>query len=91
MITILLSTFLSTNIGIEGVFVTEAVDTVKTSALGRPSIGTLLNFILVAFVGVLGMYKLKKLRLYVSAFGVIIMSIAVLGYIVSVPNFVLLF
>ena len=89
MITFLLSTFMSTNIGIENLFTIETVNAVKTPSVGRPSIGTLLSFMSVASVGAIGMNGLREMRLYIYIIGMLLISvafIAILGYIISVPQ-----
>lgn len=88
MATPLLSTFLNIRTGIEDLFVKEAKDAVQTSTHGRPSIGTMVNFILVALTGIITMYELKNLDRKLFIFGLIITIIgiiAIVGYVFSIP------
>lgn len=88
MATFLASTLLNVHTGIEDLFVIEVKNAVKTTTLGRPSIGTMINFILVAITGIFTMFDFKKLGQKIYIIGLIILiigSIAVVGYIFSVP------
>ena len=88
MVAFLLSTFSSFSTGIEEMFVSDVVAPIKTTFPGRPSVGTMLNFILVVFLGAFGVYDLIKSRFYIYVVSVLIMSVAmlaILGYIFSVP------
>lgn len=88
MATLLVSTFLDVRTGVEDLFVRETEDAVKTTTPGRPSVGTMINFILVAIAGILTLFDMKKLGQKIYVIGSIILvigSLAVLGYVLSMP------
>lgn len=88
MATLLVSTFLNVRMGVEDLFVREAKEAVKTTTPGRPSVGTMINFISVAFAGILTLLDMKRLGQKIVVIGSIILiigSIAVLGYVLSLP------
>lgn len=87
LLSLLISIFLNTPTGFESLFVREFKDAIKTTAPGRPSIGTLINFILVTLVGLLTLFNIKKLNQKIHIIGLIIIiigSIAIVGYIFSI-------
>ncbi|MCK5171722.1 MAG: hypothetical protein KAQ75_17725 [Bacteroidales bacterium] len=88
MTTLLISSLSNTRSGIEDLFIREYGDAVKTTKPGRPSIGTMINFIFVAIAGILTLFDIKNLNRKISIIGLIIVvigSIAVLGYVLSIP------
>lgn len=88
MATLLVSTFLNVRTGVEDLFVREAKEAVKTTTPGSPSVGTMINFISVAFAGILTLLDVKRLGQKIVIIGLIILiigSIAVLGYVLSLP------
>jgi len=88
MATLLISVFIGVRTGIEDLFVKEAEGAVKTTTPGRPSAGTMVDFILIATAGVLAMYNAEKFRRAVTWMGSIVAvvgSIGVLGYIIDAP------
>ncbi len=88
MATLLVSTFLNVRTGVEDLFVRETKEAVKTTTPGRPSVGTMINFISVAFAGILILFDMKRLGQKIVVIGCIILiigSIAVLGYVLSLP------
>lgn len=88
MITFLLSSLFNTSTGIEDLFVKEPEGAIKTVNPGRPSIGTMLNFLLVALIGILTLFEIKKLdikRYFIGLIIVVTGSIAILGHILSKP------
>jgi hypothetical protein len=88
MATFMLSIFFNVRTGIEDIFVKELEGAVETITPGRPSIGTIFNFMLVTIIGVLTMYEVKKISVIISAIGLLIFAIgciAILGYIITVP------
>jgi hypothetical protein len=88
MVSLLLSTVFKVRTGIEDFFVEELEGAINTATPGRPSIGTMLNFILVATTGVLTMYEVKKISVIIYIIGLVIFAIggmAILGYIITVP------
>ena len=94
MVTFLLSSVFNIRTGVEDFFVRELEGAIKTSTPGRPSIGTMFNFLLVSVIGVFTMYEVKKLAAKIHFTGFLILfvgCIAILGYILSVPRLYFLF
>jgi hypothetical protein len=90
MATLLISVFIGVRTGVEDLFVREVVGTVKTTTPGRPSVGTMINFILVATAGILTMLNITRLKVKLLAIGgivAVIGGVAIIGYIFSVPVF----
>lgn len=88
MATLLVSNFMGVCVGIEDLFIKEEIGTVKTFFPGRPSIATMLNFVLIALAGPLAIFNPKGLRLKLSCIGWIIAVIGALattGYIFKIP------
>lgn len=88
MLNLLLATLFNFSTGIEDLFVHELRDAVKTTIPGRPSIGTMINFTLVSIAGLTSLFEVKKFNHKIYIIGIIVLiigSIAVLGYIASVP------
>ncbi len=89
MVSLFISSFLNLHTGIENLFVMESADGVKMTP-DRPSIGTIVNFFLIAVAGILMMSHSQKLKKYLFWSGLIISIIgllAIIGYIVDVPFF----
>jgi len=88
MASLLCSTFIGVNVGFEEMFVKESLKAVKSVTPGRPSVATMINFVLIALIGILTVIDIKRLRKVSAIFGVVVVatgSIAVLGYIVNRP------
>lgn len=88
MLNLLLATLFNFSTGIEDLFVHELRDAVKTTLPGRPSIGTMINFTLVSIAGLTSLFEVKKFNHKIYIIGIIVLiigSIAVLGYIASIP------
>jgi ABC-type nitrate/sulfonate/bicarbonate transport system substrate-binding protein len=88
LITLLVSIFLDIRSGLENLFVREYFGAIKTTKVGRPSIGTLINFTFIALIGVLTLIQAKNLNKKLVIIGLIIIviaSIAVFGYVISIP------
>jgi len=86
--TLFFSALLKIHTGVENLFVHEWADAVKTAAPGRPSIPTMLNFLLIASAGVLTLLNPAKVRTKLRAIGLIVGAIgalAVVGYILNAP------
>ncbi len=82
------STILGIHTGAEDLFIKETAIAAKTVTPGRPSIPTMVNFILIAVAGVFAMFNSAKLRLQLKIIGLavgIIGALAVLGYIINAP------
>lgn len=88
MATLLISVVLNIKTGVEDLFVREQPNAFATTVSGRPSIGTMVNFIFVAIIGILSMFETKNLELKIRRIGIIITSIgsiAILFYLFSKP------
>jgi len=86
--TLLTSVILNVRTGIEDLFVQEEEDAIKTTTPGRPSIGTMVNFILISVAGIVTMFGALHLKRYLTYLGSIvgiIGIIAILGYIFNLP------
>lgn len=88
MFTLLASTLFDIYVGIEVLFIKERVDAVETVMPGRPSVGTMLAFMLIVFAGITAMLKPANLSLYLAVLGMgIFLSglSAAIGYAVDAP------
>lgn len=88
MVSQLAATFLGLRLGIEELFIKEAKGTVRSVVPGRPSVPTMVSFILIAAAGMLTMLNLANLKSKLRFLGWIIMiigTVAVLGYLVNAP------
>jgi hypothetical protein len=82
------SALLGVQTGAEDLFVREKVAAPKTVIAGRPSIPTMINFILIAIAGGFTMFNSAKLRLQLRVIGLVVGAIgalAVVGYIIGAP------
>jgi len=82
------SALLKVRTGAEDLFMKESAGTVKTVTPGRPSVPTMLNFLLIASAGVLTILNPKKLQSKLRIIGLIVVSsgtLAVVGYIMNAP------
>jgi hypothetical protein len=82
------SALLGIHTGAEDLFIKETTLSARTVIPGRPSLPTVVNFILIAFAGILVMLDPLKTRLKLKITGGIIGVIgltAVIGYIVHAP------
>jgi hypothetical protein len=82
------SAILGVHTGAEELFIKETVLAAKTVMPGRPSIPTMVNFILIALAGIFTMFNSGTLRAQLRIIGLIIGIIgasAVIGYIINVP------
>jgi hypothetical protein len=94
MVSLFLSTVFKVRTGIEDFFVEELEGAINTATPGRPSIGTMLNFILVATTGVLTMYEVNNIRTKIKGIGLVIVVVgcaAMLGYLLNAPYLYFLF
>lgn len=90
MVTILASLFFGIRTGVEDLFVKEAKGAVVTTIPGRPSVATIIDFILIAIAGILTMFKSINLikQLFWIGFAIGLSGIlAVIGYVIDVPLF----
>lgn len=82
------SAFLGIHTGAESLFIQEAAGTIKTVTPGRPSVPTMLNFILIALAGILTMLNPEKVQLRLKIIGYVVGTIgalAIVGYIINAP------
>lgn len=82
------SALLEIHTGIEELFVKEASLSAKTLFPGRPSVPTMLDFILIASAGILTVLNPGKVQIKLKVIGYavgIIGALAVMGYIINVP------
>jgi len=86
--TMFLSAFLNIHTGLEDLFIKETIVSANTVVPGRPSVPTMLNFLLIAAAGILTILnpdktraKLKLIGLFVAAVG----AIAIFGYCINAP------
>ncbi len=87
MFSLLASVLVSIDTGIEDLFVKESPDAIKTTVPGRPSIGTMLGFVLVAAAGFFDFYYAGQMRKPVFWSGIIIAFIGVVatvGYLINI-------
>ena len=86
--TLFFSALLKIHTGVDDLFIKEHSGAVKTAAPGRPSLPTMLNFLLIASAGILTILNpgnlQSKLRLIGLTVG-IIGAVAVAGYIFDAP------
>ncbi len=88
MTALLASTFLGLHTGVEDLFVMETRGAVNTLTPGRPSVGTMISFVLVAIAGVLSMLNPAGLKLKLLGIGSavgIVGILAVAGYAINAP------
>ena len=86
--TLFFSALLKIHTGVDDLFIKEHAGAVKSAAPGRPSVPTMLNFILIASAGILTLLnpgnlqpKLRLIGLTVGITG----AVAVAGYIMNAP------
>jgi len=90
MSTLLISVFIGVRTGVEDLFIRETEGAVKTTTPGRPSVGTMINFILMATAGIFTMLNTTNLKVKLVIIGrivVVIGGVAMVGYIFNAPVF----
>lgn len=88
MASLFLSSFLGMRTGIEELFIKETQEAIRTTVPGRPSLGTMINFILIAIAGIAAMFRWAQLKVFLMFIGrtvMVIGGIAVLGYVLNLP------
>lgn len=88
MASLLASVLVGVKSGIEDLFVKEAADAVRTTTPGRPSVGTMASFILMATAGILSITNSENIQKYSKRIGItigILAIIALIGYMFNVP------
>lgn len=84
--TLFFSSLLALHTGIEDLFIEDKGDLVKSVAPGRPSVPTMLNFLLTAAGGILMILNAEKPRLkLVGSVIAAIGALAVAGYVSGIP------
>ena len=87
--TLLVSTFLGIRSGVEDLFVKETESAIKTTTPGQPSVGTMVNFLLIVSAGLYKMFNPQKnatqLLMNLGRIIVVVGGAAIMGYIVGVP------
>jgi hypothetical protein len=88
MAAMLASIVVGINVGIEEMFVKDPMEAVGSITPGRPSIASMINFVLIAFAGILTALNFKgfnkRLTIIGSVVGLIGLT-AILGYILNQP------
>lgn len=90
MVTIFISTFIDIYTGIEGLFIEESSNPTQVNIPGRPSIGTMMAFILIAFISWFYSLKPNQSKSVLVGFGSVIVAIGclgILGYMIGVHSF----
>ncbi|MFC1732899.1 hypothetical protein ACFL6I_21575 [candidate division KSB1 bacterium] len=88
MVAFLISSLMGVRTGIEDLFIKEAEDAVKSATHGRPSVGTMVSFMLIAFAGIAALIRLRNVYTALRLFGGVIFVlgiVAILGYIINMP------
>lgn len=90
MMTLLVSTFAGISTGIQDIFVKEELGAIKSVAPGIPSVGTMINFLLIyaaSIIVLLNLAKKKKILTSIAYAITFVGSLAVIGYSVNVELF----
>lgn len=88
MSTLLISSFTGVNSGIDSLLIQEKAGTVNTVTPGRPSVATMINFILITIASILvhiDLAKYKKIFIWLGTAVAFIGALAVSGYIFHLP------
>ena len=89
MLVLLLSSLTGSNFGIENLLVKEDLGTSPESVFNRPSIGTMISFVLISLIGLLHFSNNKKSRKFSIFLGILVSGIgllAILGYFLNAPS-----
>lgn len=85
MVTLFISTVFGFSTGLDSFFIQEKIGAVNTAVPGRPSIVTMINFIVVALAGISILADFKKSLTIPGSIILLIGSVAVSGYIFNQP------
>ena len=88
MASLLISLFFGIKTGLEDLFVKEPAGAVKTFVPGRPSLASAINFIMIAVMGSLSLFRRERSLKIIHILGVIVAvsgGVAVVGYLIDVP------
>ena len=85
--TLLISSLMGVQSGIEGLFVKEHLGAAYTTVPGRPSFGTMLAFTLVAIAGLVRIMDVRRASkfLIIGSIVTFLGAISLVGYIIGVP------
>ena len=86
--TLFFSALMKIHTGVDDLFIKESAAAVKSAVPGRPSLPTMLNFILIASAGILTILNPGKLQPKLRIIGLTVGTIgavAVAGYIINAP------
>ena len=89
MTPILISRITMTYLGVENMLIKEGYGASQTPFLGRPSLPTMISFILIGITGLSAAFKIKNLDVTLKIIGsivAIIGGIAIIGYIIRIPE-----
>lgn len=90
MASLLASTIIGINVGVEEMFVREPAQAVGSVVPGRPSVATMINFMFIAIAGISVPFFCQRFHAVLSFIGVIVGLIgfvAILGYVIGQPLF----
>jgi hypothetical protein len=85
---LLFSTLLGVRTGIEELLVKDTSPSARTLVPGRPSVPTMLNFLLIALAGIFTIINPEKVRVKLKFIGSVVGglgALAVIGYIIGAP------
>jgi signal transduction histidine kinase len=88
MVTNLISSFLPFQTGLENIFVKETGNVISTTVPGKPSIGTMVNFIFIIVYGIFSMsdsIRLRKFAFWIGYFVIGVGLVSLVGYITNLP------
>jgi hypothetical protein len=86
--TLFFSHLFNMHTGLEDLFIKDTADAIKSVVPGRPSLPTMLNFMLMSLAAILTLINIKKLHLIYGIIGIVIGSVgavAIAGYIIGMP------
>lgn len=88
MANLLFSVFTGVSIGIEDMFVKETGKAIKTTVPGRPSVGTMVAFLLISASGILTLLKSSLINGFLAGIGWMVSAlgaVAISGYLIKMP------
>jgi len=92
MATLLVTTIMGTTTGVSNLFVQDDSGAIGTIKAGTPSVGTMINFILIITVGFISLLlvqfaenKFKKFAIILGGIVLVLGIIALLGYVIEEP------
>lgn len=88
MASLVISVFFGIKTGLEDLFVKESAGAINTTVPGRPALITAINFILIAVMGSLSLFRKERSLKIVHVLGVMVAvsgGVAMVGYLADVP------